>query len=55
MNLPGMVNVLWLTPFNLQGRLDSQVVFTLNFEHWYAMPWAVRSILDDNYSFLAQA
>ena len=25
------------------------------FEHRYAMPWAVRSILGDNYSFLAQA
>ena len=25
----------------------------LTFEHWYAMPWAIWSILGDNYSFLA--
>ena len=25
------------------------------FEHWYATPWAMRSILGDDYSFSAQA
>ena len=24
-------------------------------EHWYAMPWAMRLILGDDYSFSAQA
>ena len=34
------------------GRLDSQVVFTLDYnEHWYATPWAERSILGDDHSF----
>ena len=38
------------------GRLDSRVVFTLDYnEYWYAAPWAVRSILGDNHSFSAQA
>ena len=27
----------------------------LTFEHWYAMPWAVRLILVDDYSISAQA
>ena len=31
----------------IQGRLDSQVVFTLDFEHQYAMPWAVSLSLGD--------
>ena len=25
------------------------------FEHWYAIPWAMRSILGDDYSFSGQA
>ena len=29
------------------GRLDSRVVFTLNFEHRYATPWAVSLSLGD--------
>ena len=40
----------------LKGRLDSRVVFTLDYiEHRYAVPWAVRLILGDDHSFLAQA
>ena len=31
----------------LKGRLDSRVVFTLDFEHRYAMPWAASSSLGD--------
>ena len=29
------------------GRLDSRVVFTLDFEHRYTMPWAASSSLGD--------
>ena len=32
---------------SLPGRLDSRVVFTLNFEHRNATPWAVSSSLGD--------
>ena len=40
----------------IEGRLDSRVVFTLDYnEHRYAAPWAVRSILGDDHSFSAQA
>ena len=35
-----------ITFWNL-GRLDSQVVFTLDFKHQYATPWAVSSSLGD--------
>ena len=31
----------------VDGRLDSRVVFTLNFEYRYATPWAVNSSLGD--------
>ena len=48
-----------MVQYNLQkkqGRLDSWVVFTLDYkEHQYAAPWAVRSILGDDNSFSAQA
>ena len=38
------------------GHLDSRVVFTLDYnEHRYAVPWAERLILGDDYSFSAQA
>ena len=41
---------------NLGRRLDSQVVFTLDYnEHRYTTPWAERSILGDDHSFSAQA
>ena len=47
--------------FNIQiicklGRLDSRVFSTLDYnKHRYAAPWAVRPILGDDHSFLAQA
>ena len=37
------------------GRLDSQASSHSTYEHRYATPWAVRSIIGYNYSFSAQA
>ena len=32
------------------GRLDSPEVFTLDYEHWYATPWAMSLLLGDDKS-----
>ena len=37
------------------GALIAKWSLHLTFEHWYATPWAQRSILGDYYSFLAQS
>ena len=56
MSLKEFKTFLQLSKKEKMGRLDSQVVFTLDHnEHRYAAPWAVRSILGDDHSFSAQA
>ena len=48
----GMVNLKKLSLAKNSGRLDSRVVFTLDYnELRHAGPWAMRSILGDDHSF----
>ena len=40
---------------NAMGAWIAEWYSHSTFEHWYATPWTMRSILGDDYSFSAQA